>query len=376
MTSIHHQRGIAILAMTVIVMLIVTIASITLNRQAIVEIKTSGNHYLSAQSFEAAQAGVDEAIAKLNDTTTIGTFCGTASTTFKKGCVKDSNADGTIDSYTNTGTNDSQTISGVSKTYYSYTVTNPTSGNTSRLRISSTGCSDGCNPCNSSCTSKSNVVQEVYVMGGTFGAINSWGNVSVQGNTTVAGNIISGKSVSVSGSATQTSGAQYTNFSDLSAFSESSPGFKDYYLGASNAALIPTYSATLSMQKPSASDFNAITLNNTRSAIINLTNSSIEITGGSWTIGSASSPVVIIASADFHLTSQVNIYGIVYAARDYQVGAGGSSVTGMIIAGREVNTAGNGTFTYDQSVIDKLLDSSKTGAPVTYARILGTWRDF
>ena len=376
MTSIHHQRGIAILAMTVIVMLIVTIASITLNKQAIVEIKTSGNHYLSAQSFEAAQAGVDEAIAKLNDTTTVGTFCGTTSTTFKKGCVKDSNADGTIDSYTNTGSNDSQTSSGVSKTYYSYIITNPTSGNSTRLRISSTGCSDGCNPCNSTCTSKSTVVQEVYGAGGTFGAINAWGNVSVQGNTTVAGDIISGKSVSVSGSASQTSGVQLANSTALSAFSESSTGFKEYYLGVSNAALLPTYSATLSMQKPGASDFNTITQNNTRSAIINLTEPSIELTGGSWTIGSPTNPVVIIAAADFHLTSQVNIYGIVYAARDYQIGAGGSSVTGMIIAGREVSTAGNGTFTYNQSVIDKLLDSSKTGVPLTYSRILGTWRDF
>lgn len=72
------QNGIATLAVTLILVLIATVATLYANRQAFVFQKTSANYYANSKAFEAAEAGANEFAARvLSDLNKISTGTGT-----------------------------------------------------------------------------------------------------------------------------------------------------------------------------------------------------------------------------------------------------------------------------------------------------------
>ena len=73
--SIHQQRGAAALVVTMLLVLAMLIVVAYANRNIVVEARSSANQYRSTQAFEAAEAGLEWALAKLNDATTIGDDC-------------------------------------------------------------------------------------------------------------------------------------------------------------------------------------------------------------------------------------------------------------------------------------------------------------
>ncbi|MCB5195934.1 PilX N-terminal domain-containing pilus assembly protein [Deefgea salmonis] len=74
----HKQTGIATLAVTIILILIASIATLYANRQAFVFQKTSANYYANSKAFEAAEAGANEFAARvLSDLNKISTGTGT-----------------------------------------------------------------------------------------------------------------------------------------------------------------------------------------------------------------------------------------------------------------------------------------------------------
>ncbi len=369
----HRQRGVATLGLTLIVLLLFSIISFTANRQAIMEIRSSANQYLHTQAFEAAQSGLEAALAALNDKVSVSNFCGTTAI-FRTSCIKDSDGDHFVDANSFNVTLDAQTVPGTSKTTYTYSISNPTASDFKRLRITSIGCADGCSPCATSCPVHSTLIQDVYDDPANFGAVNSQRDTSVTGNTTVTGNVISGNEASSGGSAT-ISGTLVSNYPAYSADTEAQ--FFYTFFGDTKANMIAR-GTTISASNPNQAAWNAVTGNNSVSAIIYLSNSSVNITGSSQTIGSAAHPVIIIAAADFHLTARVTVYGMIYASNDFQVGAGGSTINGLEASGRDTGLAGNGTFKYDQSIINTLVGAGVINPPGigTSSRIMGSWRDF
>jgi Tfp pilus assembly protein PilX len=367
------QRGIATMGLALIILFLISVIGFSLNRNTLVEIQSTANQYLHTQAFEAAQSGLEAALAALNDKVSISNFCVTTDT-FRKSCIRDSNADGLVDANSFSGTLDSQSSSGRSVATYTFSITNPTSGNFKHLRVSSIGCADGCSPCSSSCPVRSTLVQELYDDPASFGAVNSQRDASVTGNTIVTGDVISGNQ-STSGASASISGALVSNDPNYASYSEAQ--FFNSFFGDSKANMIAK-GATISSGNPNQAAWNAVTNNNTQSAIIYLSNTSVDVTGGSQTIGSPTHPVIIIAAADLHLTASVTVYGMVYASNDYQIGAGGGTIIGLEASGRDTSLAGTGTIQYSQSIIDLLTNSSLISppGPGTSSRIMGSWRDF
>ena len=73
--SIRRQRGAAALAVTTLLVFAMLIIVAVANRNVIVDVRASANQYRSTQSFEAAEAGLEWALARLNDGTPIGDDC-------------------------------------------------------------------------------------------------------------------------------------------------------------------------------------------------------------------------------------------------------------------------------------------------------------
>ena len=73
--SPRRQRGAAALVVTMLLVFAMLIVVAVANRNAIVETRASANQYRSTQSFEAAEAGLEWALARLNDTAPIGDDC-------------------------------------------------------------------------------------------------------------------------------------------------------------------------------------------------------------------------------------------------------------------------------------------------------------
>lgn len=74
-TSIQLQRGTATLVITLLLVFAMLIVVAYANRNLVVEARSSANQYRSTQAFEAAEAGLEWALAKLNDSTPIGDDC-------------------------------------------------------------------------------------------------------------------------------------------------------------------------------------------------------------------------------------------------------------------------------------------------------------
>jgi hypothetical protein len=73
--SRRRAQGAAALSMTLLLVFAMLLVVAAANRNAIVETRASANHYRSTQSFEAAEAGLEWALARLNDATPIGDDC-------------------------------------------------------------------------------------------------------------------------------------------------------------------------------------------------------------------------------------------------------------------------------------------------------------
>ena len=71
----RRQRGAAALAVTMLLVFALLIVVAATNGNAVVETRASANQYRSTQSFEAAEAGLEWALARLNDDTPIGDDC-------------------------------------------------------------------------------------------------------------------------------------------------------------------------------------------------------------------------------------------------------------------------------------------------------------
>ncbi len=71
----HRQRGAAALAVTLLLFFAMCLVAAYANRGLLLEQRASANQYRAAQAFEAAEAGIEWAIAQLNQPQRINGQC-------------------------------------------------------------------------------------------------------------------------------------------------------------------------------------------------------------------------------------------------------------------------------------------------------------
>ena len=74
--SRRRQRGVAALFVTVMLCFAMVLAVAVAQRNVVVEEQRSANEVRAASAFEAAEAGLEWALARINDPSRIGSDCG------------------------------------------------------------------------------------------------------------------------------------------------------------------------------------------------------------------------------------------------------------------------------------------------------------
>lgn len=77
----RHQRGLAALIVTMLLFLAMVLAALFVNRNLLFEQRSATNQYRASQASEAAEAGLEWALAQLNNPRQLGTDCLEASPT-------------------------------------------------------------------------------------------------------------------------------------------------------------------------------------------------------------------------------------------------------------------------------------------------------
>lgn len=366
--SLNKISGVAILIMSVILIVIITMIVLFAGQFSFFQEKMTSNQYRNNQAFEAAEAGLEVAIPYLQINST---------------AILANPVNGFLAPYSNTSTTNVALANG---TKYSFVYTNPTANNYQLIKITATGVSDD--------NTTTRIISQLVQFGSLLlnpptSSLVSQGNVSMIGNANVINRLTSrtiqsGLAVSIGGAAQTTiaTGTGSTpgnigpdvvqNDSSLSGMSPSDFFVKFFGINSS------TFKSLVGNYYSNSSDTNYSSLLNGKVG----TTIWIDQTGGSATlsgnitIGSPTQPVILIVNGDLRLSGTgvgTKIYGFIY-----QMGGttntdflGTVDIVGGFATTGNLNMAGNTTITHDNTVLTTIQQNLGY-----YAKVPGTWKDF
>lgn len=346
---IYTQRGAASILMAIVLLFAITIVSIFTARTTIMEQKISANEYRTKQTFEAAEAGMQYAIA------------------YTQGGV-DQDTAGTLDIFSQvTQSNGSKytiTLSGTFDPLVASTIT-----------VASVGLSDDGL---ATTTIRQDIIVAPPIGNPPSHPLITKSSTGITGNgdiTNLESNatIWSGDTVTLSGS-----GNTYINDGSGSAELSSNSGTtgvdiidQDSTLsGATDEEYFGNFFNGSKSFMEATADVNTTDPN----TLDGITDSVIWVDGdvtlnSNTTIGSITEPVIMIINGNLQANGTANIYGLVYIIGDWDV-QGTLNIVGAIIVEGAVSGSGTFNIVYNSNLSNGgLLDANIAVSP-------GTWRDF
>lgn len=88
-------------------------------------------------------------------------------------------------------------------------------------------------------------------------------------------------------------------------------------------------------------------------------------------IGAAAAPVLLVVEGNLTFPTPASIYGLVYVRQADWVTAGGGQVQGAVVAEGRLSGAGTTTFVHDADMLTRL-----RGASGSFVRVPGSWKDY
>lgn len=363
------ERGYVVLAVCIVLLMVITLIALFTGQTLSTEAKIQGNTYRAFQAFNAAQAGLEYGI----------NYAQTNGATITDGQVL-------------TGTQaDGSTYSAV---------LNFVGGTKTVLNVVSTGTSAG--------GGATRVIKELIKLAPISSSIpqnsvSSRGNVTLKNNATVNNltggtTIVSGGTVDIKNNAQTvlSSGVSSTASLTKSDVVENNSSLS----GMTDTALQTLYTgmALTSFQSLAASSYTGTGSGDYTSAVSGQTGKIIYInqggssgtitTGNNLTVGSATSPVIIVVIGNISLGNGLTIYGNIYATGNIDVGnnstvnglifatgnltlSQNSTVNGAVVAGGTTTFAANNiVINYSASVLNQ---NNQAGS--LYGKINGSWQD-
>jgi Tfp pilus assembly protein PilX len=412
----RRQRGAATLFTAIIVLVLMTLMTFFANRGVLFERKTAANQYRSTKAIEAADAGLEWALANLNSLRRISAACATTtasgSATFRDRYLDPDNNGSYVEAFaTSTPTctlsggtwSCSCPANGTAATVPACTA--PEGCPTFRIaferipvdptlvRVSSVGCTDARQPCVPGATGAADgtaTVNQVLKLASGLAtipaaAITAKGYVDFGSNAITATNTDPGTN-----GVTINAGLDITGFINDSTI-ETLPGTP---VGASligNDTSLATLSddqmfrTFFGSSKEQFRDSPSTTVV-TCSGVCNTTLLEA-IDGGARTIwvegdmvlnannvfGSAQRPVMLVVNGNIEVRGNMTFYGVLYCQDSTwdNTGGGNAQVFGAAISEGNFTATGTPDPTYDPNVLRRLRES--TGQ---YAKVPGGWRDF
>jgi hypothetical protein len=416
-----RERGIAALALTMVLFFAMVLGIGFVNRNLIFEQRASANQYRSTQAFEAAEAGLEWALARLNDNRRIGTDClpsadATAvsfrdrylsyerpsasfsatrwsdagvATPLLPSCVR--GASGWDCSCPAAGPPNLAAVASHAAAP-AFVVQFQDAGRPGLTRVVATGCTSLDGVCVPGSSSRADATARVQVLFGLLPALRTApaaaltvrGTVDADAAAFGAHNADAASGLAIhAGGAIHAAAAQLTVPPGASAAAAVAAG--DSALAALNAAqFFATWfgiDAVGWANQPAAhrlfcsDDCTAALLatvaNDAGSSLVRI-DGDLQLAGPA-TFGTPEHPIVLVANGTIRLSGPVAVYGVVYGAslRWSDTAGTGALVRGAVISEGDYGGDGAPQFVYDIDVLAQL-----KGNAGTFARVDGSWRDF
>lgn len=420
----HRQRGVAALAVTLLLFFAMCLVAAYAGRGLVLEQRASTHQYQAAQAFEAAEAGIDWAIAQLNQPRRIDGQClpsaDAADTSFRERYLRSQPDTGRLDpvgwtSGTSTvalqpacvrtaagwscqcPSNGWPSIAGAATDdgmpHPAFTVQFSAETQPGVIRIVSTGCSSAEGPCQPGAAGRPDATSRLQVLVGMLpglrvvptAPLTAKGSVEVgaaalglhnpdaaSGGLTVrTGGDLIGSSLRLSTAPGGVASASVTARDATLAAIDSSHLFATHF--GLDPASWNTHAAVQPIHCPTECGAQVAAAIDSVAA-----NRMVSIAGdarlaGPVTLGSAAHPVVLVVGGTLTLSGAVTLHGLVYAndLRWDDASSPQAQVRGALISA--TNYRGNGApdLHYDAAVLRAL--QRHTGS---FARVPGSWRDF
>lgn len=427
-----RQYGLGTLFIAAILLFIMSIGVLYANKNIIFEQRTSADQMKQTTAMEVAEAGLQWAIGMLNNPGNMNTSCATSTTTtavsgattsFRKqyfqpsttgftpvttvqpGCAWDptlnNNAGGWTCSCPANGLASPTLSAGVASTNsfsvsFAVVATDPKA-----VQITSTGCVQKTGMCASSATSGADANASVTAIvksspllpgapaaavtcgtncnigGGSFNVVNT--DVLTHGVLVDAGGTAQMPSTAITLPGQPVQNALLSGDSSLSSLASSDPT-------CTNSKMFQSFFGTTFQEyqnAPSTYSIDCSTAQSCGTAVqtayndgwrsFYFSNSFVYNNSSGGNLGSASDPVTIVSAGTVNINGNINIYGVIFSndASLNDLGTGNSTIDGALVTCGQLTTKGNGSVTYDGSVMTSLNKTSGTIVPVP-----GSWRDW
>lgn len=423
LSSRQHQRGLGTLAVSLLLLLVITVMALYLNRGVLFEQRTSSNQARSTLAQEVAEAGLEWATGMLNSPFDIGADCNfltTANQSFRRRYVQTKVSDATSPTsdvvprtdifpgckITSTGLNCSCPSAAGSAALgtavqASFTVAfQAVPGDPEAVAVTAWGCADQADACTGAgsataeASARASVILKMRPMlrampsapltcgtscqlGGSYNVVNT--DVNTNGILVNAGTTITqGPGVSyqtLSGqpaaNALVGSDASLSALSSTDTTCSNSNMFKAYF--GSTLQQYASSPGTKVLSCGSAADckskINAAYNDGWRNFYFS---SDLHLSGND-TLGSANDPVTIVTPNAIDINGTWDIYGLIFSndASWNDLGTGTANIHGAQISCAGYRNNGNGTVTYDP---DALKNARRNSAVMV--RVPGSWRDW
>lgn len=420
----HHQRGAAALAVTLLLFFAMCLVAAYAGRGLVFEQRASTNQYRAAQAFEAAEAGIEWAIAQLNQPRRIDGRClpssDAADTSFRERYLHLQSDTGRLNPMGWTSGTTTMALQPVCvRTAAGWSCQCPSNGWPSIaeappddgvphpaftvqfsaetqpgvIRIVATGCSSAEGPCRPGAAGRPDATSHLQVLVGLLPGL----RVMPSATLTAKGSVdVGAASLGVhnpdaaSGGLTVRTGGDLIGSSlrlstapggvdsaSVSAHDATLAAIDSSHLFATHFGLDPagwnSHTAVQAIHCPTECSAQVAAAIDSVAA-----NRMVSIAGdarlaGPATLGTATQPVVLVVGGTLTLSGSVTLHGLVYANDLRWEDASGpqAQVRGALISA--TNYRGNGApdLHYDATVLRAL--QRHTGS---FARVPGSWRDF
>jgi Tfp pilus assembly protein PilX len=421
-----RQRGAVTLLVAVVLLLGITFIVFFANRTVVFEQRTSANQVRSTKALQAAEAGIEWALAQLNTPVNLGSACTVAGGTalFRDNYLNPADADPPVYGTASGAYSSAQPAcvrqsaggwscscpAGTSATVGAPTcddttgacpkfvvrferVQDPALGNTcasdatncvmSTVKVTATGFTDTNTPPDGTAT-VSQIVRTVPALATPpAAALTAKDTVDISGDITVTNTdpatngitISSGGATTLSGSAavatiagTPPAASIYANDPTLSAMSDEQM-FRTYFgVPKSEFRNMPT-TKQITCGPCHNADLDAAI---SGGANVVWVNGDLDLNANS-NYGSARKPVIVTVTGNIQVNGNVNVYGIMYSQAAVWDNSGGGTATicGAAIAEGSFTGQGTPNTTYCPNVFKTL-----KGTTGSFEKVPGSWRDF
>lgn len=341
-TTPKKQQGIATLTTSLILLFSITMMSLFSARVNVVETQIAANDYRGKIAYEAAQGGLEAALAALQSV---------ENRTFFRDSAGIKGADGFIDSADTV--QPSVTLANGARYHLSYA--NPIQNDTSLIVITVTGYSDD----NKGVRTITQTIQLLPLpINVPRSALLVAGNeIDTTDPYDVTQEVCGSDSVGL---------AKYTDIQSNQELADE-PANPDTLFEKSfntNKATLKNRASIINCTNCSASNFNGM------EGGVTWIEGNVRITGNG-TIGTADKPILIIVNGTLTMAGNNTYNGLIYAIGGHEIEGGISNVNGAVLVEGDFSAKGAFCINYDPDILNNI------GKAVgSIAKVAGSWRDF